>query len=306
MKILVAGGAGFIGTNLCLALLNLGHEVTCVDNLISGSMDNVNLLSESTHFHFYGIGIEKFETKDTYDVIFNLACIASPKLYSTFPLWTLDACFNGTCNLLNIAKASRAKFIQASTSEIYGKPLITPQPENYYGYVNSMGPRSCYDEGKRVAETLCYEYKKFQDVRVVRIFNTYGPYMQKYDGRVIPTFIEQMRSNEPITINDGNQTRSFMYIDDLIEALLKVMECEPYSGAINLGNPEEHTIVELADTIAELLGIEHYQKVIKTLPQDDPKQRKPDITKAKKLLNWEPKISLREGLTKYINFINQK
>jgi UDP-glucuronate decarboxylase len=287
MRILVTGGAGFIGYHLCRKLVKLGHDVLIIDNLSTGRIRQKDI-------PVFNLDIEDLNTNAIIglDFIFNLACPASPKHYQANPLKTLDTCYNGTLNLLK----SGIPLLQASTSEIYGDPLIHPQTEDYYGNVNPIGPRSCYDEGKRIAETLCY----LHGAKIVRIFNTYGPYMSKDDGRVIPNFINQALNNQPITIyGTGEQTRSLCYIDDMVDALIKAMETK-FIGPINLGNPEEVTINELATRIIQLTKSNSKKMLYTELPQDDPIQRRPETTKAINTLQWKPTTTLNEGLIKTI------
>jgi len=308
-KILVTGGAGFIGSYLCARLLDEGHHVICLDNFLTGCNDNISHLIENEHFELLEHDIVYPFSIGPIDEIYNLACPASPVQYQRNPIETMKISVMGAYNVLNLARKYNAKVLQASTSEIYGDPLEHPQTEQYWGNVNPIGPRSCYDEGKRCAETLFMDYHRQEKVRIkiVRIFNTYGPGMLPDDGRVISNFILQALRNEDITIyGDGSQTRSFQYIDDLIEGLLKVMETkDDFLGPINIGNPSEFTIKELAEHI-----VRHAQSqsklIYKPLPEDDPKQRKPDITLAREILNWTPVISLEEGLAKMISFFKEK
>lgn len=298
-KILVAGGAGFIGSHLCRRLLDEGNYVICVDNFLTGSEENL-----VNHKNFEFINHDILDPLDIrVDEIYNLACPASPKQYFKYPIYTTKVSVLGTLNLLELADKYKAKFLQASTSEVYGDPLIHPQSENYFGNVNPIGPRACYDEGKRCAETLCSDFirEKSLDVKIVRIFNTYGPRMRKDDGRVVSNFIVQALRNNDITIyGNGTQTRSFCYIDDLVDGLIKMMNSNE-KGPINLGNPEEYTILEFAKKVIKLTNSK--SKIIFLDPlEDDPKVRKPDITKAREKLNWEPRITLEEGLMKTINY----
>lgn len=300
--VLVAGGAGFIGSHLIEALLKRGDEVICIDNLLSGTPENIVAFTDNPSFRFIEHDITKDFSVDC-DEIYNLACPASPKFYALDPLKTLTTCFEGSLNMLRLAEINNAKILFTSTSEIYGDPEITPQPENYNGSVDTFCPRSCYDEGKRVAETLCATFmRRGVDVRVCRLFNVYGPRMRSDDGRVIPCFIKQAFNGKAFTINgNGSQTRSFCYIDDMIRAIIALMEVQKIYRPINLGNPEEITINKLAFLIRKFMGVS-CDFVYQTLPDGDPKRRKPDITKAKQLLNWEPTISLEEGLKKTIEF----
>ncbi len=296
--ILVTGGAGFIGSHLCEALLSQGHKVICVDNFITGSKKNINHLFSNKNFSLIEQDICKpLELKEKVHEIYNLASIASPKFYYKYPIETLLVGSVGVKNMLDLALKNNAKFLHSSTSEIYGDPLQHPQTESYWGNVNPIGERSCYDESKRFAETLIMTYhrKHCLSSRIVRIFNTYGPKMSEGDGRVIPNFISQALSNKPLTVyGDGSQTRSFCYIDDLVEGLVKAMNSE-YNLPINLGNPNETTILELAKKIIKLTDSKSKINFL-PLPKDDPAKRKPDTSLAKKELNWQPKISLEEGL----------
>lgn len=303
-RILVTGAAGFLGSHLCDRLLasNPGVEVLGVDSLFSGSRANLEHLSGNPRFDFlrHDVTMPLFVEVDQ---IYNLACPASPVHYQFDPVHTLKTSVNGALNMLGLAKRTRARILQTSTSEVYGDPNVSPQSESYLGNVNTMGPRSCYDEGKRVAETLFYNYRMLHkvDTRIVRIFNTYGPRMQPDDGRVVSNFIIQALTDQPITVyGDGNHTRSFCFVDDLIDAIVKTMDLPESDGApINTGNPHEITINELAHTIIELTG-SRSQIVYRPLPQDDPLQRRPDISRARALLDWEPKVALRTGLSRTI------
>lgn len=307
-KILIAGGAGFIGSHLCKKLLDEGNKVVCIDNLYTGFLGNIQSLKSNNRFQFinFNVACELSQLSDItchieFDEIYNLASPASPPQYMKNPITTLLTNINGTYSLLRLAQMDEAKFLQTSTSEVYGDPLQHPQTESYFGNVNTWGPRANYDEGKRVAETFCYEYRNFIDVRVARIFNTYGPNMDMYDGRVISNIICQALQNKPITIyGTGEQTRSFCYVDDMVEGLIALMDSDCKSP-LNLGNPGEFTINELADIILEMTGSKS-EKVYLTKPQDDPMQRKPDISYAMENLNWTPKVSLEEGLEKTINY----
>ena len=304
---LITGGAGFIGTNLCKRLLKEGHKVICVDNLFTGQMRNIEPLMSNPKFKFINHNIiEPLKIEEKINEIYNLACPASPPHYQKDPIFTINTCYIGMTNMLELAKKNNCKILQASTSEVYGDPLEHPQKETYWGHVNCFGIRSCYDEGKRSAETLCYNYiNQFGvDVKVIRIFNTYGPYMDKDDGRVVTNFINQALYNQDITIyGDGSQTRSFQYVDDLVEAMLRVMKTDStFHGPINLGNPHEFTVKELAEITLELIKDSKSKIVYAELPKDDPCKRKPDITLAQKTLSWEPKIQLREGLKKTIDY----
>lgn len=306
-KVLVTGGAGFLGSHLCDKLIADGVHVVCVDNLYTGREKNIKHLSFEPTFSFIQMDItspnflNKLWSWD-FDLIYNLACPASPVHYQKDPIYTAETCFLGAKNVLELAREHEARVVQASTSEIYGDPEVHPQPESYWGNVNSIGPRSCYDEGKRIAETLFFDYwrKYGLNVGVFRIFNTYGPRMAKNDGRVISNFIVQALSGQDITIHGaGMQSRSFCYVDDLIDGIVKFGNSE-LMGPINLGNPGEFTINELANLVIEKVG--SGKIVNQARPIDDPQQRKPDITKAKQELGWEPKIKLSEGLDKTIEY----
>ena len=303
MRILVTGGAGFIGSHLCKYLLNKGDDVICVDNLFTGSKDNIKELLNNHNFEFIRHDI----TSSLYvevDQIYNLACPAAPIHYQYNPIKTIKCNTVGMVNMLGLAKRTGARILQASTSEVYGDPEEHPQKESYWGNVNPIGIRSCYDEGKRVAETLCFDYHRQNkvDIRIVRIFNTYGPNLHKNDGRVISNFIVQALKNEPITIyGNGSQTRSFCYISDLLEGMHRMMNKEDFIGPVNLGNPAEFSVKEIATKIKELTNSSS-EIIHNELPKDDPVRRKPDISLAKSKLNWEPKINLDEGLTKTIDY----
>mmetsp|Transcript_5648 Transcript_5648/g.7800 ORF Transcript_5648/g.7800 Transcript_5648/m.7800 type:complete len:373 (+) Transcript_5648:187-1305(+) len=301
-RILVTGGAGFLGSKLCAKLLEQGHEVICLDNFFTSQRSNIQQLLSNPNFEVVRHDVTE-PWRAEVDQIYNLACPASPVHYQYNGIKTVKVSFLGAINMLGLARRLKARMLQASTSEIYGDPEITPQPETYWGHVNPMGVRSCYDEGKRVAETLCYEYQRQNDtdVRIARIFNTYGPGMHPYDGRVVSNFIVQALNGDDITVyGDGNQTRSFCYVDDLVEGLIKLMNSQEL-GPVNLGNPNEFTITELAEKIISLTNSS--SKVIhKPLPSDDPKQRRPDITKARTILNWEPQTQLEMGLIKTIEY----
>lgn len=301
MRILVTGGAGFLGSHLCDALLGLGHEVVSVDNFYTGSMRNLSHLKQNPRFE----SIRHDITIPLYlevDGIFNLACPASPIYYQNDPVQTLKTSVHGAINVLGIAKRTKARVFQASTSEIYGDPEIHPQKEDYWGRVNPIGIRACYDEGKRAAETLFFDYHRQHnlDIRVARIFNTYGPRMKLNDGRVVTNFIFQAIKNEPITIyGDGNQTRSFCYVDDLISGIIKLFFTEGIHEPINLGNPTPITMLQLAREIIELTNSKS-ELTFEELPGDDPRDREPDISKANSLLGWDPKVSRKFGLEKTI------
>ena len=304
-RILVTGGAGFIGSHLCRRLLAEGHEVLCVDNLYTGTKANILELFNNKRFEFMRHDVT-FPSYVEVDQIYNLACPASPIHYQFDPVQTTKTSVHGAINMLGLAKRTRARILQASTSEVYGDPEIHPQPEIYWGRVNPNGPRACYDEGKRCAETLFFDYYRQHqlEIRVVRIFNTYGPNMHPNDGRVVSNFIVQSLQNHDITIyGDGSQSRSFQYIDDLIEGMVRMMNNEEgFIGPVNIGNPDEFTIKELAEKILELIPESKSRIVYKPLPQDDPRQRQPDISLAKQKLGWEPKIKLDEGLRKTIEY----
>lgn len=304
--ILIAGGSGFIGSNLCIRLLkDNNNKVICVDNLYSSKIENVKTCIDNENFKFIHHNIiEPLHIDEEIDEIYHLACPASPPIYQKDPIYTLKTNFIGTTNLLELARIKSAKILLASTSEIYGEPLVSPQPETYRGNVNTTGIRSCYDEGKRIAETLFMDYHNHYNVqtRIVRVFNTYGPNMDKCDGRVITNFISQILNNEHITIyGDGSQTRSFQYIDDLLNGIMKLMDSE-YVYPINIGNPNEITIKQLAYILIELTGSSSKFNY-KDLPLDDPTNRNPDIKLAKNILNWEPIVELRNGLTKTIKHL---
>ena len=308
-RVLVTGGAGFIGTHLCRRLLNEGCHVICLDNLFTGSEQNIALFRSNPDFEFVLHDIvNPYETTDI-DEIYNLACPASPVHYQYDAIKTIKTAVMGVINMLDLAVKNRAKILQASTSEVYGDPVVHPQNENYWGNVNPIGPRSCYDEGKRCGETLCMDYHRQNGVciKIIRIFNTYGPYMLPNDGRVVSNFIVQALQGEPITIyGTGEQTRSFQYVDDLIEGMIRMMNTEnDFTGPINLGNPEEFTILELARKVIEMTGSKS-EVIFKPLPHDDPRQRKPDISLARKMLNWETQISLDEGLGHVINYFKER
>lgn len=310
MTILITGAAGFIGTNLIKKLLPLGHKIIGVDNFYSGSKENVKLFASNPDYEFIKHDIRKpLKISEKIDQIYNLACPASPPRYQKDPLFTLETSVLGIRTMLKLAQEHRAKFLQASTSEIYGNPLEHPQKESYWGNVNPVGPRSCYDEGKRAAETFCYEYfNRGVDVRVIRIFNTYGPFMNPADGRVVVNFINQALNNKDITVyGNGDQTRSFCYIDDLIWGMIKHMALpRRYFGPINLGNPEEFTVLKLAQVVLRLIPKSKSKIIYKPLPKDDPIRRKPDISRAKKILGWRPKIGIEEGLKRTIKYFERK
>ena len=304
-RILLTGGAGFIGSHLCRRLLDEGHEVLCVDNLYTGTKANILEFFDNKRFEFMRHDVT-FPLYAEVDQIYNLACPASPIHYQFDPVQTTKTSVHGAINMLGLAKRTKARILQASTSEVYGDPEIHPQIEAYWGRVNPIGPRACYDEGKRCAETLFFDYYRQHqlDIRVVRIFNTYGPNMHPNDGRVVSNFIIQALQNHDITIyGDGSQSRSFQYIDDFIEGVVRMMNNEKgFIGPVNIGNPDEFTIKELAEKILSLLPDSKSKIVYKPLPQDDPRQRQPDISLAKEKLGWEPKTKLNEGLIKTIEY----
>jgi len=306
-NVLVTGGAGFVGSHLVEKLLNQGHKVYCVDNFYTGTVKNLASVVKHPNFRFYEHDVTSVVFRDYFstkpiDIIYNLACPASPVHYQHDPIGTMLTCVMGSYNVLEIARKTKARVVQASTSEVYGDPEVHPQPETYNGNVNPIGPRACYDEGKRAAETLFFDYRRKHDVNtgVFRIFNTYGPRMAKNDGRVVSNFIVAALAGEPLTIyGAGMQTRSFCYVDDLIEGIIKFANSKEI-GPINLGNPGEFTINELASIIIEKVGKGDVVSLERTI--DDPQQRKPDITLAKNKLHWEPKIALSEGLDKTIEY----
>jgi UDP-glucuronate decarboxylase len=308
MKYLITGAAGFLGTNLSLRLLQDGHQVIGLDNCHSGSKSNIALLEKNSRFTFVDHDVVK-PYDIPCDVVCNLACPASPPHYQRDPIYTLRISVLGTLHALENAERYKATLLQASTSEIYGDPLVHPQSENYVGNVNPIGPRACYDEGKRAAETLCADFTRLGrvDARIVRIFNTYGPYMRDDDGRVVTNFILQALKGQALTVyGTGQQTRSFCYVDDLIEGFVRVLALPSNPGPINLGNPNEFTMLELAEKVQALVGSK-LPIVFNPLPVDDPKQRCPNIDKAKKLLNhWEPQVQLREGLEKTVLFFKSQ
>jgi len=303
-RVLVTGGAGFIGTHLCRRLLDLGHEVLCVDNFFTGTRANVVQLLDNPNFELVRHDIT-FPLYVEVDEIYNLACPASPIHYQFDPVQTTKVSVHGAINMLGLAKRIKAKILQASTSEVYGDPEVHPQSEEYWGRVNPIGPRSCYDEGKRCAETLFFDYRRQHNlpIKVARIFNTYGPKMHPHDGRVVSNFIVQALKGEPITIyGEGSQTRSFCYVDDLVDGLLRLMQTsDEITGPINLGNPAEFTMRQLAEMILRMTGSRsRFER--RPLPEDDPVRRQPDITKARKILGWEPKVPLEEGLKSTIAY----
>ena len=307
-RVLVTGGAGFLGSFLCERLLADGYEVLCVDNYFTGSRENIAHLLDDRNFEVMRHDVT-FPLYVEVDEIYNLACPASPIHYQFDPVQTVKTSVHGAINVLGLAKRTKAKVFQASTSEVYGNPSIHPQPESYWGNVNPTGPRACYDEGKRCAETLFFDYHRQYGVRirVARIFNTYGPRMNPNDGRVVSNFIVQALRNEPVTIyGEGTQTRSFCYVDDLIEGFVRLMKADDdVTGPINFGNPGEFTVRELAEMVIEMTG-SRSRIEFKALPQDDPLQRKPDITKAREKFGWHPTIPLAEGLEKTIAFFEKR
>ncbi len=303
-RILVTGGAGFIGSHLCRRLVDEGNEVICLDNFFTGSKENIKELLNNGKFELIRHDIIEPILLEV-DQIYNLACPASPVHYQYNPVKTIKTNILGTLNMLGLAKRVKARMLQASSSEVYGNPKEHPQKESYFGNVNPVGIRSCYDEGKRAAEALCMDYYRQNgvDVKIVRIFNTYGPNMNPRDGRVVSNFIVQALENRNITIyGDGSQTRCFQYVDDLVEGMVKMMQKDNFTGPVNLGNTDEISIKELALRILDEIPESKSEIVYKELPQDDPRQRKPDISLAKKELNWEPKVNLDEGLRKTIAY----
>lgn len=303
MRILVTGGAGFIGSHLCERLLAAGHEVVCLDNFFTGTKKNISHLLDSHNFELIRHDITEPILLEV-DRIYNFACPASPVHYQYNPVKTVKTSVMGVINMLGMAKRVKARILQASTSEVYGDPQIHPQTEDYWGHVNPIGVRSCYDEGKRVAETLMMDYHRQNgvDIRIIRIFNTYGPKMAEHDGRVVSNFITQALRGENITVyGTGEQTRSFCYVSDLIEGIVRMMECENFIGPVNLGNPVETTIREFAEKIIKLTGSSS-KIIFKPLPADDPKQRQPDITLAGEKLGWKPAILVDDGLQKTIDY----
>jgi UDP-glucuronate decarboxylase len=307
-RILVTGGAGFLGSHLCDRLIEQGHEVLCVDNFFTGARSNITHLLKHPNFELMRHDV----TMPLYvevDQIYNLACPASPIHYQHDPVQTTKTSVHGAINMLGLAKRLKARILQASTSEVYGDPSVHPQKEDYWGNVNPIGIRSCYDEGKRCAETLFFDYwRQHQlEIKVIRIFNTFGPRMSPHDGRVVSNFIIQALKNEPITLyGDGSQTRSFCYVDDLIEGMLRMMDSPAdFVGPVNIGTPHEFSMIELATKVLELTGSKS-EMVFRPLPEDDPKQRQPDISLAKDRLAWEPKVKLEEGLRKTIDYFRTR
>jgi UDP-glucuronate decarboxylase len=307
-KILVTGGAGFLGSHLCEALLNRGHDVLCADNYFTGSKDNIAHLANNPKFEIMRHDVT-FPLYVEVDEIYNLACPASPVHYQFDPVQTTKTSVHGAINMLGLAKRVKARILQASTSEVYGDPEIHPQTEDYWGKVNPIGIRSCYDEGKRCAETLFFDYwRQHQlEIKVVRIFNTYGPRMHPNDGRVVSNFVVQALKGDDITIyGDGQQTRSFCYVDDLVEAMIRMMESRvDFTGPVNIGNPGEFSMLQLAELVIKLTGSKS-KIVYQPLPQDDPKQRRPDISLAKQEFDWQPNIQLEAGLKKTIDYFAQR
>ena len=305
-KVLVTGGAGFVGSFLCDRLIDEGHEVIAIDNFFTGSKENLSQLSDETNFELIRHDIVKPILLEV-DWIFNLACPASPIHYQYNPVKTVKTNVMGTLNMLGLAKRVKARILQASTSEVYGDPQVHPQPESYFGNVNPIGLRSCYDEGKRVAETLMMDYHRQSqvDVKIVRIFNTYGPRMHPEDGRVVSNFIVAALKGEPITIHgDGLQSRSFCYVTELVDAMYRMMNTENFTGPVNTGNPGEFTMIELAETVLKMTNSSSKLMKVEARP-DDPGRRRPDITLAKEKLGWEPEIKLKEGLKPTIEFFDE-
>ncbi|HEY9132968.1 MAG TPA: UDP-glucuronic acid decarboxylase family protein [Dyella sp.] len=306
-RVLVTGGAGFLGSHLCDRLIRDGHDVLCVDNFYTGSKQNIVHLLDHRYFELMRHDVT-FPLYVEVDRIYNLACPASPVHYQHDPVQTTKTSVHGAINMLGLAKRLRARILQASTSEVYGDPEVHPQREEYWGRVNPIGIRSCYDEGKRCAETLFFDYYRQHalEIKVVRIFNTYGPRMHPNDGRVVSNFIVQALKGEDITIyGDGQQTRSFCYVDDLIEAMVRTMDTGPdFTGPVNIGNPHEHTIRELAEKVITMVGGTS-RLIFKPLPQDDPRQRQPDIALAKEKLGWEPKVHIDDGLRETIAYFRR-
>lgn len=308
-NILVTGAAGFLGSHLCDRLLSAGHEVTGLDNLYSGNLRNIEHLSDNSRFRFVHHDIEdRYQSSAVIDEIYNLACPASPVMYQRDPIKTMHTNVIGAINMLDLAREKNARIFQASTSEVYGDPEQHPQMESYWGHVNPVGIRSCYDEGKRCAETLFFDYQRQYGlpIKVVRIFNTYGPRMQPDDGRVVSNFISQALAGEPLTVyGEGQQTRSFCYVDDLVEGFVRMMESdEAFAGPVNLGNPSELNMLELAERVIEETGSDSELSFV-PLPSDDPKQRRPDISLAAAQLDWRPQVALAEGLKKTVAYFKE-
>lgn len=308
MRAVITGGAGFLGSHLCDAMIARGWEIVCLDNLITGAEENIQHLAKDPRFKFVRQDVsDSIDVKEAVDAVLHFASPASPDDYLKFPIETMKVGSLGTLHALDLAREKRARFLMASTSECYGDPEVSPQPETYWGHVNSVGPRSVYDEAKRFSEaaTMAYHRKHNVDTRIVRIFNTYGPRMRLNDGRALPNFLYQALSGQQITVyGDGKQTRSFCYVSDLIEGILRLLDSQEHLP-VNVGNPHEITILEFAERIRALTG-GRTTLTFKPLPQDDPKRRRPDISKAKKLLNWEPKVSLEEGLQITLNYFQKK
>ncbi|MGB6484609.1 MAG: UDP-glucuronic acid decarboxylase family protein [Candidatus Acidiferrales bacterium] len=308
MRAVITGGAGFLGSHLCEAMIERGWEVVCIDNLITGAEENIQHLANDSRFSFVRHDVsESIEIQQSVDAVLHFASPASPDDYLKFPIETLKVGSLGTLHALDLARAKQARFLMASTSECYGDPEVSPQPEAYWGHVNSVGPRSVYDEAKRFSEaaTMAYHRKHGVDTRIVRIFNTYGPRMRLNDGRALPNFLYQALSGQAITVyGDGKQTRSFCYVSDLIEGILRLLDSQEHLP-VNIGNPHEITILEFAERIRALTG-GGAALTFRPLPQDDPKRRQPDITKARKLLKWEPKVSLNEGLRLTLDYFQKK
>ena len=307
-NIIVTGGAGFIGSHLCKTLIHLGHKVICLDNLFTGSKDNIFDLIDNPNFEYVNHDITEPYFRGNIDEIYNLACPASPIHYQSNPIKTVKTCTIGVINMLGLAKKNNAKILQASTSEVYGDPEVHPQNENYNGNVNPVGPRSCYDEGKRCSETLFMDYNNEHDlkIKIIRIFNTYGPNMAKNDGRVVSNFILQAITGNKLTVNgDGTQTRSFLYVDDLVKGMIKMMNSgDNFIGPVNIGNPIEISMNKLAALIIELSNSKS-EIIYKDLPKDDPKRRNPDISLANDKLDWVPTFELKTGLLKTINYFKK-
>ncbi|HJW72364.1 MAG TPA: UDP-glucuronic acid decarboxylase family protein [Geothrix sp.] len=306
-RILVTGGAGFLGSHLCERLVSKGHDVMCLDNFFTGSKENVMPLMGNPYFEVIRHDVMVPIHLEA-DEVYNLACPASPVHYQKDPVETIKTCVHGSINMLGLARRTGARILQASTSEVYGDPKVQPQTEDYWGNVNPLGIRSCYDEGKRCAESLFFSYHRqyATDIRVIRIFNTYGPRMHPNDGRVVSNFIVQALRGEPVTIyGEGQQTRSFCYVDDLITGMIAFMEQNSTTGPVNFGNPGEFTMLELAEAVIRLSGSKS-KLVFQALPSDDPKQRCPNISKAKELLGWEPKVNLEDGLKETIAYFRKR
>lgn len=308
MRAVITGGAGFLGSHLCDAMIERGWEVVCIDNLITGAEDNIGYLKSNPRFKFVRHDVsDSIEVESSVDAVLHFASPASPDDYLKFPIETLKVGSLATFHALELARAKQARFLMASTSECYGDPEVSPQPETYWGHVNSVGPRSVYDEAKRFSEalTMAYHRKHGVDTRIVRIFNTYGPRMRLNDGRALPNFLYQALSGQPITVyGDGKQTRSFCYVSDLVEGILRLLDSNEHLP-VNIGNPQEITIMEFAERVRALTG-NQAELTFKPLPQDDPKRRRPDIAKARKLLSWEPKVSLENGLQRTLEYFQAK